>query len=153
MSSNLDDVGHGHSRKANRADASSFARGDNEASGPKKKAHKPKIKGGGKGRSARGTADDRSMQQTQDDGYVPEHIRLENEKEEKRRDWQRKHDGEESSEGDAGNGGGSDDEGGREPVLQMRIARMPVAALCSSRRSSSPCGISVNVSWLRKRAC
>ena len=90
---------HGHSRKANRADDS--ADGDNTKR--KKKTAASKSKAGKAGKAGRSSADDRASQadQAQEEGYVPEHIRLEAEKEAKRLQWQRKHDGEQNSDDEA----------------------------------------------------
>jgi hypothetical protein len=98
---------HGHSRKANRVDdGSSASAGDKKKKKPKSKA---KLKAG-KDRSA---VDDRRSQADSDSTYVPEHIRAEQAKEDARRRWQRKHDGEEvTSSEESGSGGeeGSDAE-------------------------------------------
>lgn len=108
--SSFDDLGsstHGHSRKGNRADAPTDT-GDHR----KKKAKaKAKLKAG----DGKRTADDRRSQADSEDTHVPEHIREEQAKEDQRRRWQRKHDGEEvtSSEAESADGSadGQDDQG------------------------------------------
>lgn len=106
---NLGGSSHGHSRKANRAEE---AAGGGGGRGKKKGGAKTKLSKAGKAAGSRTHADDRSSQRdaAQDDGYVPEHIRLEAEKEAKRLAWQRKHDGEASSDG--GDESGEEGEGG-----------------------------------------
>ena len=112
--SSFDQLGgssHGHSRKANRAEE---AAGGGGGRGKKKGGAKTKLSKAGKAAGSRSHADDRSSQSdaAQDDGYVPEHIRLEAEKEAKRLAWQRKHDGEASSDGGDESGEGEEGEGG-----------------------------------------
>jgi ribosome biogenesis protein Tsr3 len=109
---------HGHSRKANRADADE---GGGGGGGDKRRGRgKAKAKAGkGKGIVSRNHADDRASQLDAAEGHVPEHIRVEAEKEEARLRWQRKHDGEQLS-GDeedesavaAGGESGSDEDSG-----------------------------------------
>jgi hypothetical protein len=128
--SSFDDLGsssHGHSRKGNRADASS----EGGASDHRKKKVATKTKS--KLKSDKRTVDDRRSQAASEDTHVPEHIREEQAKEDQRRRWQRKHDGEEvtSSEGEGGSepGSGEDDEGDHSagsssstPLIPLKIA-------------------------------
>lgn len=102
MSSYIDQES-GHSRKANRARAGDGGR--DHGGGGRRKMHKL-GKGSKVGRTSRQTtADSRTRQGEEGIDYVPEHIREEQEKEWKRRNWQRKHDGEGGSTED-----GEDDE-------------------------------------------
>ena len=135
--SSFDDLGsssHGHSRKGNRQD--DVPSGGKGKKGVNAKKMKTKMKG-----SNRSGADDRRSQADADSMHIPEHIREENAKEEARRRWQRKHDGEESESdqsGEAGSedGSGSEDESSSSTSISLQPLKLAMwdFGQCDSKR-------------------